>query len=813
MIHILKFGGSSLADAERIQRAVEIVKKRTDEAFVAVVVSALGGVTNELLNLMDRACTDAFAWQPRYRHFRNRHLQVANDLMTNLPAQDVKDGLNVILDDLGEELMRIKRNQAIPAKQRDTILSFGERLSCRIFTHALRNAEVPAEPFESQHFIRTNNRFGEADVDSKLTSALIQEFIDPKYNYVPVITGFIGATTENEITTLGRSGSDYTAGIVGEALKAQRIEIWTDVDGVLTADPKVAPSAKPIPRMNYSEIAEMAQFGTKVVHPRTVVPLETLNIPISIKNSFNPDAEGTLITRDENEEDANRISVSMKKDIGLITIRSRNLDKIPGLLGRGVYALHKADIPVTFTASASGEYSASMAIEKEKAIAAKQVLYQEFEVEFRDYLIDEPTLHFDVSMVSVIGFPLTKDKKISGSVLTVLGENNIIPIAIARGLANRNLSLILPNEQAFQAVRLINDHFCSHPKRIRLFLAGVGTIGGELIKQLADLPESDIDYQIIGACNSQKVIYDPEGIPAPEVHERLQGGLITDWHQIVDTLIENFSYRTVFVDATGSGEAALLYEKLLSNGIHIATPSKLANTIEQSYFDRLHELRRLGQGHFLYETTCGAGLPIIHTIEDMMRSGDVINRISGVVSGTMTFLFGELEKGERFGASVKKARELGYAEPDPRDDLSGEDVARKFITLARVAGHRIERHELEVESLIPKALADVSTEEFLARIDEYDQEWAKRVDEAKAKGSVLRYVGRLSKEGKVKVSVEAFPSDSSMGTLKGTDNQISIYTRRYHTYPLIIHGPGAGREVTAAGLLADIQRIARMVIY
>jgi aspartokinase/homoserine dehydrogenase 1 len=813
MIHILKFGGSSLAEADRIQKAVEIVKKRTDEAFVAVVVSALGGVTNELIQIMDRASSGTDPWEPRYEALRERHLRVARELIKLTDPDVLVSELESLLAELKVEILKIERAGQVTARQRDKVLSFGERLSCRIFVAALREADLPAEPFESQHFVRTNNRFGEADVDFKVTSQLIQEFINPQYKYVPVITGFIGATAENEITTLGRSGSDFTAGIVGEALKAQKIEIWTDVDGVLTADPRVAPGAKTIPRMNYEEIAELSQFGAKVVHPRTVLPLGELNIPVVIKNSFNPDAEGTLITRDGNEQDgSNRLSVSLKKDIGLISIRSKTLDRVEGLFARAAYALYQHGISVTFAASAMSEFSASLAIDKDQTLPAKKILQETFASEFAAGIIDIPHLHFDVSMVSIIGFPLQRDKRISGQILTTLGDNNIIPIAVARGVANRNLSLILPNDQAARAVRLINDHFCTFPDTIRLFIAGVGTIGGELLRQLGELPPSDIRFQIIGACNSTNMIWAPDGIAPGSVKEALKNGEITEWKTIINTLIETYSYRTVFVDCTGSAESAKLYKDLLTAGVHIATPVKIANTINQEYFDALHNLRRTTSVNFLYETTCGAGLPIIQTIEDLIASGDRIDKITGVVSGTMTFIFSELANGASFGESVKKAKALGYTEPDPRDDLSGEDVARKFITLARVAGRRLERSDVSVESLVPAELASVSTEEFLTRIGEYDAVWQARVQEAKNDGKVLRYVAKLDGD-KVSVKVEAVPANSPLGTLSGTDNLVAITSKYYNSSPLIIQGPGAGREVTAAGLLADVIKIARRVLF
>ena len=809
MLHILKFGGTTLANAERISRAAGIVQKKSESVKVAVVVSALGGVTDELIAIMDMACSNDKQWLARFGNLRKRHYLASEAVSISIEDEDVAQ-LSGMFRELESHYRRISEQQTIRAYQRDLILSFGERFSCRIFAAALRKAGLKARVQESQHFIRTNARFGDADVDSKTTLELIGRLLAPVNGSIPVITGFIGATAENEITTLGRSGSDYTAGLIGEALKAEQVEIWTDVNGVLTADPNIAPTAVTIPRLHYSEIAEMAHFGTKVLHPRTVLPLELLNIPIRIKNSFDPDAEGTLITKEFSEMKGSLKSVSLKKDINLISIKSRGLDRISDLASRALRALSDIDVKVYYNAAPSAEYGLSLVVNSWQAWQAAEYLTKAFQTEFDAGLLEEPQVYEQVSMVTVIGELLEHDLGLSGAVLSLLGENNIAPLTIAKSVANRHLSLLVRNNQAEVTVRLLNDHFCVHARRLRLFIAGLGTIGGELVRQIGALKKDNVDLSIIGACNSKKSIWNSAGLAPESVFTDVEQGKITDWEYIVDHLIQEFPYRTVFVDATGSAEVARLYGKLLKAGIHIATPSKRANTMEQSYFDELMSYTKGRPTHYLFETTCGAGLPIIQTINDLLRSGDEITRISGVVSGTMTFIFDQLEKGKRFGDVVKEAKEAGYSEPDPRDDLSGEDVARKFMTLARACGIKIERDELEVENLTPEVFQHVSLDEFLNKVSEYDDYWQNKVAEAASKNEVLRYVGELH-NGKIKVGVQSIPKASALGALSGADNQVAIYTNRYATSPMIVQGPGAGKEVTAAGLLSDIQKITRRV--
>lgn len=804
MLHIIKFGGTSVANPDRIRKAVSIVQDRLGTSEVVVIVSAFSGVTNDLIALTELAAAGNENFGPYFSRLCERHMDAASAI--SLQNAALHNDINAMLERLAGEYEVVAREGKYRTSERDSIMSYGERLSVRIFAAAMVEAGSKARAYDANHFIRTNNRFGDADVDQAVTSQLARSLMLPINGLVPVITGFIGATSDNQITTLGRSGSDYTAGIIGEALGADVVEIWTDVDGVLTADPNIAANAVTIPRLNYSEMAEMAQFGTSVVHPRTVLPLKKLKIPILIKNTLNPTATGTLITHLEDETPSTLRSVSLKKNVVLLGVRSKGLDKIRGLLGRALNALNEAEIPVLYAASASAEFGFSVVFDPEYRDHANEVLHKEFSAEYEDGHLDEPILLDHISMVTVIGDRLTNDVGLSGAVLTVLGANNLAPISLSKGAANRHLSLIMHKADATMAVQLLNDHFCIHARQMRIFVAGIGTVGGELLRQIKALKSSLVHMSVIGVCNRTTTWWDSKGIDPDEINDILEGGIETSWEENVDRLIREFPYRTIFVDCTGSSEVAKLYGRLLKAGIHIATPSKLANTMDQAYFDELNSYDENTEVCYHYETTVGAGLPVVHTIKDLMRAGDKIHRISGVVSGTMTYLFSALESGERFSEAVKNAKKLGYSEPDPRDDLSGEDVARKFMTLARTAGYRIERNELQVESMIPDELKSVDVDEFMERIAEYDSFWQHRTEEARLEEKVLRYVGILD-EGKVRVRVEAVPVKSPLGSLSGTDNQIAITTNRYNKNPLIIQGPGAGREVTAAGLLADIQKI------
>lgn len=807
MLQVIKFGGTSLGTTDRIRAAAKIVHSKLTRYQLAVVVSAMGGVTNDLLNIINAEAAHAGNGAEQFEKLRERHLNTALELLKKTTLKTFLPEFNQLLDELKQEITDIAKN-GDSDEIRDRILSYGERLSVRLFTAVLNELGMKARPWDSQNIIRTNDRFGEAEVDMNATNELIRKNLMPLNGTIPVITGFIGATSDDRVTTLGRSGSDYTAGIIGEVLHAESVEIWTDVNGVFTADPNQTPTAVTIPHLHYAEMAEMSHFGAKVLHPRTVSPLERRNIPISIKNTFDPTAEGTLITNKYTYASGTIRSVAVKNELALIGLYSRGLDQIPGLLRRAFEVLDMANIPVLFNTSTSAELGCTLVVDERNTDRAHNLLYKAFSEEFEQGVLSPAEIHYEVSLVTVIGNQLQQESGLVGSLLEVLANNGIHPLSLAKGVSNRHFGFILPTDRTPKAARLLNDHFCVSGKRVRLFVAGIGTIGSELLNILTTLNENDIEYTVIGACNREKMYWNAHGIEPTKVTKAVEKGEPIDWQVIIDTLIREFDYRTVFIDATGDAGVARKYLQLLENGIHIVTPSKMANTVEQSYFNNLREAAEKNHTCFLYETTVGAGLPVIQTIRDLRASGDSLVKVEGVVSGTMTYLYDRLQKGTSFSEAIRKARKLGYTEPDPRDDLSGEDVARKFITLARCWDIEVERDHLEVESLVPEGYAELSLPEFLERINDVDEIWHKKVEKAAAAGKRLRYQGVL-KDGHIRIGTRAVDAESPFGRLHGTDNLIAIYTQRYFKQPLIVQGPGAGREVTAAGLLSDIQKAGR----
>ncbi|KPP96101.1 MAG: bifunctional aspartokinase / homoserine dehydrogenase 1 ThrA [Bacteroidetes bacterium HLUCCA01] len=813
MLHILKFGGSSVAYPERIINSVDIVRRRLKEVSVAVVVSALGGVTDELIAIKELARSGDEAWQARFDSLILRHHQTASKVASGARSQRLLGELNVLLDELKATCETIFQEKKLSARTNDYVLSFGERMSCRIFATALAHGGIDAQAYESHHFVRTNNRFGDADVDYTTTRELVQQTLAPFSGTVPVITGFLGSTSDGAITTLGRSGSDFTAGLMGQALDADLVEIWTDVNGVLTADPNIAATAVTIPRLHYAEIAEMAHFGTKVLHPRTVLPLEEAAIPIGIYNSFEPDHPGTLITHEYSRTNGTLKSVSLKKDVVLIGLKSKGLDRIHNLLTRAMASLLEAGVTVLFNSAASAEFGITFALDRHESDQALSVLDETFSAEYKSGLIDEPHILDEVNMVTVIGDRLVNDLGLSGAVLSVLGENQIAPLATAKGLGNRHFSMILPQSQSYTAVRLLNDHFCVHAQRVRLFVAGVtGIIGSELLTQLTEAIGDEYDLSVIGVCDKRSMYWDAGGLNPLSVKQKLPDNADpTNWGLIVNRLITDYPYRTIFVDCTGAREVSGFYTKLLKAGIHIATLSKRANTASQAYYDELMAYTEGKKTHYLFETTAGAGLPVFQTLKDLQRSGDQIQKVTGVLSGTLTFLFDALLDGEPFGKTIRLAREMGYAEPDPRDDLSGKDAAWKLLGIARSIGMRIELEDMVVEDLVPEGLREVSLDDFFNRAADADAYWRQLVRERCEPGHVLRYVGTLE-NGTIRLEVKSVPRISPMGALGGIDNQISVYTKRYNRSPLTVQGQGAGREVTAAGLLADIQKIAIRIV-
>lgn len=796
-IHILKFGGTSLQNTSFINQAVEVVKNKSREARPVIVVSAIAGVTDRLLALSKIPPGNAKAAKKILAELRNLHA----DLLTRLGGSTAEtfQKLNALFDELRRIYFDNKLRTGNPKAWRDHILSIGERASAQLFAAVLSARQLPSVPIETQHYIKTDDTFGEANIIPELTRSLLTDALS-SLDKIAVITGFIGSTKHEEITTLGRSGSDYTAGLIADALNADHLEIWTDVDGVLTADPKIVPAARNLQNLSFEDISELSAHGAKVIHPKTIHPIRESEISIQVRNSHQPHQSGTLIKR-SHESNGDFRSITVTGPFVYFELPDSLAPEVSSLLDQ-------SDI----SDSGSDGFSISRTSRFEPAqFVLKNDLYKQLQNQIHG-LADNNDAALNPSgnlyRVNTFTNNLKQNDRAVTQILQLLNRKGIRPKRIHRENNRRYFSLLFPEEQARRAANLINEYLISDSNRTDIFLAGVGAVGSKLLQLLNEFHSDETSFNVIGLCNSSNMLWNERGLYTEDLNKKLAEGEQTDWPAIIQKLKGGNWHHTLFVDATGSEEVARLYPQLFEAGIHVVTPSKLANTFEQSFYDLLREKAAANDVSFRYETNVGAGLPIISTINDLLESGDRITELSGVVSGTMTYLFNELEKGTAFSSAVIKAKEQGYAEPDPRDDLSGEDVARKFLTLAREIGLRLERHELEVESLIPGELKDLDRETFLNRLPEFDELWSRKIKEASGQGKTLRYTGRL-KEGRIKIGVESLPKNSSLGQLQGTDNMLRIFSSRYSETPLTIQGAGAGREETAAGVLNDILKITK----
>lgn len=794
-IHILKFGGTSLQNALFIDQAANIVIDRQKTTRPFVVVSAIAGVTDTLIEIAHQTGDYDDRVFQQIDRLEKLHLDLFDEL-----APGLKDRRNSLLQ-LFDELRNIVRKDELRkhqfARWKDQLLSIGERASALIVAATLSQREYPAESYEAHRFIKTDSTFGQARVQADLTRKLVQKFLDQS-RAIPVITGFIGSDAKQRITTLGRSGSDYTASLVADAMEADHLEIWTDVDGVLSADPRWVPTAESIDHLSFGDIEELSAHGANVIHPKTIKPIRDEDTSVLVKNSLNPSHPGTRIESGYSSNGTLK-TVTVTGPFVWFEVAANHSYK---LLQKLREWLKDKNGPETFAFKRNSNFEAGRFLIEETA-------FEQISQRLDTWAENNNTVihpRKDLFKVKKFSNHFGKNEQLTERIWNMLASKGLQPLNVERNRDERFISFLFPREDARRTARLLNDYIKKNQTVVDLFVAGTGAVGETLIKQLKSLDSDTSQYRLLGVCNSRKAIWSEQGIDFDSKIDWSESAT-TDWDQLLDYLTAPYRHNLIFVDATGSEEVARLYPKLLEKGIHIVTPSKLANTFEQSFFDELQTLAQKHGASFRYETTVGAGLPVISTIKNLKRSRDSITEISGVVSGTMTYLFNQLEQGISFSDAIVDARKKGYAEPDPRDDLSGEDVARKFLTLARTLGHKIERSELEVNSLVPEALLEVDRSTFLNRLSEFDGSWSRRIRTAHERGETLRYSGTL-KDGKITIGIKSVPKDSPLGQLKGTDNLIQIYSDFYNHTPLIIQGPGAGKEVTAAGVLSDILKTA-----
>lgn len=808
---VLKFGGTSVGTVESLRNVKKIVEENCEPCIV--VVSALGGLTDMLIKTAKTAAKGDVSYRESYAAIVTRHNDVIAGIVPPEKQDEVHKITDTLLTELGDIFQGISLIKDLSQRTLDIVVSYGERLSSVIISRIITGARH----FDSRNFIKTDTKFGRHTLNAAVTSRLIHETFDAYTGKFTVIPGFISSDSETgEITNLGRGGSDYTAAILAATLKASMLEIWTDVDGFLTADPRVISKAYVIDHLSFIEAMELCNFGAKVVYPPTIYPVYHENIPIKIKNTFNPSAPGTLISDDVNVAGKAIKGISSINDTCLITLTGFGMVGVIGINSRIFNALAKNGISVFLVSQASSEHNTSFAVKNCDAETAVSVLKEEFKAELAMGEISGIVPEHDLATVAVVGENMKHTPGIAGKLFNTLGRNGINVIACAQGASETNISFVIKLESLRKALNVIHDSFFLSPTQVlNIFIAGIGHVGGNLLRQIKSqkqklLDEKSLELKIVGVSSSKKCVFDAEGIDLDKFEEHLdKSDIIPSPEVIKDRIIAMNLFNSVFVDCTASADVASIYGELLSHNVNVVAANKIAASSAYENYHRLKEISRRRGVKFLFETNVGAGLPIISTINGLINSGDKILKIEAVLSGTLNYIFNRLSADVPLSKAIKMAMDAGYSEPDPRIDLCGKDVMRKIVILARESGYCVEQDDVERNLFIPDKYFEGTKDEFLEKVCELDCKFEQKRAEAAANDRHFRFVATMD-NGKVSVGLQTVDSRHAFYSLEGSNNVILLTTDRYKEYPMEIKGYGAGAEVTAAGVFADIISIANI---
>ncbi len=812
---ILKFGGSSVGNAEKIKNVTKIIKHSIKEnKKIAVIFSAFHKVTDELLKMSLIAAEANLEYLDLFKKLEERHITIAKQVLAIKSQSSVLAQLKLNLNELEDVLHGVYLVKELSPRTQDFILSFGERLSTFIISNSLKDNNIDCEFLDSRLLIKTDESFGNAKVDIVLTYRNIKKYFETHHK-AQIITGFIGSTFNNETSTLGRGGSDYSASIFGAALKVKEIEIWTDVDGVLTADPKKVKKAFSLTSMTYEEAMELSHFGAKVIHPPTMQPALEKKIPIRIKNTFNPSFEGTIINGKSNSHNFSIKGISSIDEIALLRIQGGGMIGVAGIAQRIFTALAAKKINIILITQASSEHSLCIAVMPKVSALAKKAIQEELYYEIKEKLIYEPLIEHNLSIIAVVGENMRKTPGISGKVFQALGKNGVNIAAIAQGSSELNISAVISKDDEAKALNALHDaFFLSIAKTVNLFIVGTGLIGGTLLNQITNQAEYLareylLNVKVIGLANSRKMLIDSNSIDSTNWETPLfDNGTKTNLNVFIDEMKKLNLPNSIFVDCTASDKVITRYKEILDSSISIVTPNKKANASSFKYYQELKTSAVKHNVRFLYETNVGAGLPIISTLRDLVSSGDKVLKIEGVLSGTLSFIFNSFTKGNLFSQIVREAKAKGYTEPDPREDLKGLDVARKLLILARETGLSLELSDIKIENLVPKeARQSKSVEDFFRKLELSDDYFEMKRKSAEKKGKAIRYIARLEND-KAEITLQEVSMDHPFYSLSGSDNILALTTKHYQERPIVIKGPGAGADVTAAGVFSDIIRTA-----
>ncbi len=804
---VLKFGGTSVGSAENIKRVKQIVQSQNDD--VIVVVSALGGITDKILAAAKIASAGTGNFRTTLEEIKKRHDETIQELFSR--NDSIKNTVNEMLFELEQILTGITLVGELTTKTLDRILGIGERISSHIvaqFIGAVRK--------DSSEFIQTDNNFGKALVNFEVTNRSIQTTFK-NFSGVAVVPGFISKNKKGEYTTLGRGGSDYSAAIIAAALNVDILEIWTDVNGFMTADPRVISKAYTIPELTYSEAMELSHFGAKVIYPPTILPVYQKGIPVQIKNTFDPENSGTRISKTQkNGLDHPIKGISSISGITLITMQGIGMVGVTGISMRLFTALAKENVNVILISQASSENSISVAIEENAVDLASSAIQNEFEREIATGQVNKIDMVSDLSIVAIVGQNMKHSTGVAGKLFSTIGKSGINVIVIAQGASELNISWVVRNADLRKTLNVVHESFfLSENIELNLFLMGIGTVGGNLLQQLKMqqeklLKEKHLKIKLTGVANSKKMVFKRDGIDIAAYKEQLEkSDKQSSLQGFVDEMKAVNIYNSVFIDCTASDNVATLYKKILNSNISIVTANKVAASSDYKNYAELKKIAKRKGVKFLFETNVGAGLPIINTLNDLVNSGDRILRIEAVLSGTLNFIFNTISKEIPLSKTIKMAKEEGFSEPDPRIDLSGIDVARKILILARESGYQIEMDDIVINKFVPDSYFEGSLDEFWETIQELDAGFEKNRTRLEKEDKKWRFVARFE-NGKAEIGLQEVDSKHPFYDLEGSNNLVMYTTERYHEFPMLIKGYGAGASVTAAGVFADIIKVSNI---
>lgn len=808
-MQVLKFGGSSVANAENIKKVVHIVT-HNNYAKQIVVVSAMKGVTDKLLQLGEKSCQPEKEYEKILQSLTTQHIEAANELLPVATRSSCLSMIMQIFNELEDICESVFRLQELSPATKDRIVGYGELLSSKIISAYLESIKVKNVWMDSRAVIETNNNYSYAAVDFEKTNSKVKEFLKDNPANLYMAPGFIARGSNGHATTLGRGGSDYSAAIYAAAVDAPSLEIWTDVSGMMTADPRWVPGAKPIPMISYKEAMELSHFGAKVIYPPTILPVMQKNIPVWVKNTFAPEDKGTLMNATASHEGNIVSGISSITEVALLSLEGGGMVGIPGFSKTLFEALAFAKVNVILITQGSSEYSICVAVNAVDASRARDAINKAFEFDIINNKVFPVVEEDNLSIVALVGDKMKSHPNISGKMFGTLGRNGINVRAIAQGSSEKNISAVISNADVKKAVNVLHEAFFeSVYKQLNVYIVGTGNVGGRLLEQihhqLKYLKKNlSVEVRIVGLCNSRNMLIKENGsVSLTKWKEELEAAEPGNLDTFINAVISKNLRNSIVVDVTANAAVANVYGRLLSKSIAVVACNKIAASSSYASYAQLKSLSHEFNTPFLFETNVGAGLPVIGTLNDLIRSGDVVNKVQAVLSGTLNFVFNNYDTTKPFAEVVRQAQAEGYTEPDPRLDLGGTDVMRKIMILAREAGYVVEMDEIKNKSFLPASCFEGSVEDFYKEMEKHEAHFKALYDAAAKENCKLKFVAEFI-DGKASVGLQHIPADSDFYHLYGKDNIVLFYTMRYPDQPLVVKGAGAGADVTASGVFADL---------